>query len=317
MITDSTRSVQIEVMKPGIFAIPEYVNHVAIFKRDFFQSDTCVFETARGLEIIRDSTIIYSDLSNSCVDVLSDLLEKQGYFQRVINYRDSMNSIFDEEQYSTHPNDYFDRTKADACIFLDYFQFKNSFLNFKKDYFYTQAGLSWLVVFKNDTSAYIYNQVDTLTFDETNNPAYRLKNPDSQQILYSAAQYLGKIFGTKLIPSWIPVERLYYKSKNRNMLIAEKLALNNDWLQAAEIWNRETKNTNPKIAAKASYNMALACEMEGHMDVGINWLVESYSDLTKNNIEHKANCQRYINILAIRKKDIERLDLQVRIQEKK
>jgi len=58
--------------------------------------------------------------------------------------------------------------------------------------------------------------------------------------------------------------------------------------------------------------MALAAEMEGKHDVAIDWLVRSYMVLPKNNDEHKVNCQRYINVLALRKKDIERLDKQVR-----
>lgn len=58
--------------------------------------------------------------------------------------------------------------------------------------------------------------------------------------------------------------------------------------------------------------MAVAAEMEGKHDVSIDWLVKSYSALPVNNSEHKANCQRYINVLAIRKKEIERLGKQIR-----
>jgi len=96
------------------------------------------------------------------------------------------------------------------------------------------------------------------------------------------------------------------------MLLAEKYALQNDWLKAAEIWNRLTNNKNQKIAAKASYNMALACEMEGKHDVAIDWLVKSFSILKENSDVHKKNCQRYIAVLTLRKKELERLAKQVR-----
>jgi len=98
------------------------------------------------------------------------------------------------------------------------------------------------------------------------------------------------------------------------MLLAEKYAFQNDWLKAAELWKRLTTNKNQKIAAKASYNMALACEMEGKHDVAIDWLVKSFSILKENSDSdvHKQNCQRYIAVLTLRKKELERLAKQVR-----
>lgn len=96
------------------------------------------------------------------------------------------------------------------------------------------------------------------------------------------------------------------------MLLAEKYALNNEWLKAAEIWNKQSKNKNPRMAAKACYNMALVCEMEGKLDNAIDWLVQSHSMLKVNNEEHKEICKRYITVLALRKKEIERLAHQVR-----
>ncbi len=82
------------------------------------------------------------------------------------------------------------------------------------------------------------------------------------------------------MPSWIPVERKYYNSGNPRMIAAEKYALANDWLKAAEVWNKESKNANQKIAAKACYNLALACEMEGKYDLAIDWLIKSYGILS-------------------------------------
>jgi hypothetical protein len=58
--------------------------------------------------------------------------------------------------------------------------------------------------------------------------------------------------------------------------------------------------------------MALACEMEGEMDEAIDWLNKSSPVLSENNAEHKANCKRYIDILVMRKKEMERLGKQVR-----
>ena len=95
------------------------------------------------------------------------------------------------------------------------------------------------------------------------------------------------------------------------MLKAEKLALKNNWREAAEIWNTMAKSKNAHIAAKAKFNMALACEMEGHPDLAIEWITKSYIEFNENDKQHKANCQRYINVLALRKKEIAKLEKQV------
>jgi len=170
----------------------------------------------------------------------------------------------------------------------------------------------WTVVFKNDSLAYTYTQVDTLFYDQMQLLPFKgSEDKILSQLVNNSSIYLGNSFAAKMIPNWIQTERVYYKSKNTEMLKAEKYAISQDWLKAAEIWNKQTKNKNDKIAAKACYNMALACEMEGKPDVAIAWLVQSYSSLKKNNDEHKTNCQRYVNVLALRKLEIERLAEQV------
>ncbi|HZL11418.1 MAG TPA: DUF6340 family protein [Prolixibacteraceae bacterium] len=312
LITDSARTIQLEIMKPGLIIIPEDLNTVAILNRDIYQSDTSDFIYQYNFRLVADTTINDHELSTTCVDALSGFLEKEAYFRKVINYRDSLNHWWTNDQTIISPSDLFEKTKSDICIFLDFFSLNNTTI------FYpllrTEAYLRWTIAFKTDTFAYIYNQIDTLVYEPEDLPVSfnsRLKY-EIKPILNNTSEYLGRYFGTKIIPSWLPVERIYYNSSNHNMLNAEKFALHNDWLKAAEIWNKETKNKNLHIAVKASYNMALACEMEGNYDAGIDWLVKSYSVMSKNNVEHRANCQRYLNILALRKREIEKLDQQVR-----
>ena len=165
-----------------------------------------------------------------------------------------------------------------------------------------------------DSMSYYYNQNDTLIYDDDKTDLFYQRNNLIRigNVAINSGEYLGKAFGAKVIPTWIQVERMYYASNNLEMLKAEKFAKNNEWIKAAEIWRIMTKNKNTMIAAKASYNMALVCEMEGHLDAAIDWLVQSYSTLKENNKEHKENCQRYINLLAMRKKEIEKLAKQVR-----
>lgn len=316
MITDSVRTMQIEIMKPGIFGIPKDLT-VALINRDLFQSDTCMFTYVDGFNEMRDTTIKYRILSDTCVNALARYLEKEGYFRKVINYGKSLNSLFKDSIYIGSRSELFERTQSDVCIFLDFLHFNTAYFNLSATPLHIDASLLWTIAIRNDSLQYGYKQLDTLYFDETQVIPNLFNDSPPQMNLYNSCQYLGRFFGTKAIPSWLQVDRLYYKSNNLDMLLAEKFALENDWLKAAEIWNKETKNKSPRIAAKACYNMALACEMEARLDAGIDWLVKSYSILPQNNLEHRNNCLRYVNILVTRKKEIERLGKQLSQEIKK
>lgn len=315
MISNSVGTTQIEIMKPGIIDIPENHQNVAIFNRDIFQSDTCIFKYYKRTKQVIDPNITYCDLSKTCTNAFANSLKEKDYFQRITNYSDSLKDFLTEPEVLTHPHELFEKTNSDICIFLDYFHFRHTNLGDFSKTLHAQAALIWTITFKDDTIGFIYNQMDTVVFDEDyflNNHSVNINNV--KKLMKISAEYLGNSFGTKLFPCWIPVERMYYKSYNRNMLQAEKFALDNDWLKAAELWNKETKNKNPKIAAKALFNMALACEMAGNNEIATDWLIKSYARLNKNSDDHKFNCKRYINVLAARIEEIKQLDNQVKRQ---
>jgi hypothetical protein len=251
-------------------------------------------------------------LSNNCVDAFSNYLIEQGYFQEVMNYCDSLNYLLNDTISLNNRIKMLDSEKSDINIYLDFLHFNTSFIPSDQTPFFSRVDLLWTIKCKNDTMSYGYHQTDTLCFDQNQLNAFSYSNYIPKQLLNNSCEYLGEFFGKKIIPTWYQVDRLYYKSHNTDMLKAEKHAQQNDWLKAAEIWNRETKNKNQRIAAKAMYNLALACEMEGKPDLAIAWLIKSYSGLKKKEEEHKANCQRYINVLALRKLEIKKLGTQIR-----
>lgn len=309
LMIDSTRTMNIEIMKPGIFTMPENIRSVAIINRDINESDSVLFVRFNETKLVSDVLIKHSSLSNKCVDALSDFLKEEKYFNEVRNLRDSSVFIFSPETNTVNQEDFFKKIKADLCIILNHCEY---FVSDYSNMVENKAALSWTLAMKDDSLSYWYDQKDTLNFEDFD---YQLSaHKRVVDVLNNSSSYLGRSFGAKIIPTWLNVERIYYKSNNPEMIKAEKLALNNEWLKAADIWNKLSKNKNAKIAAKASFNMALACEMEGKVGVAIDWLVRSYSGLTFSEKEHQANCQHYINVLALRRKEIDKLEKQVRMQ---
>jgi len=312
-ITDCTRSISIEIMKPVASAIPENVEIVAIFNRAILDNDSpTLYNFGRG-NLPCDTTLYEYELSNYCLVGLTSFFEQEAYFQKVINYNvnDSVINNPEGSYKSYKSSDLFDISGADALIFIDFFQFENEISAFYDATYRTRAALSWSIVFKDDTPSNIYNQIDTLFFTKSQFAEIQNNIQTKKEIYQDAARYLGKRFGTKIIPSWIFDERTYYQSFQPEMKKAEKYAKNYEWLNAGAIWNKQSNNKNQKIAAKACYNMALACEMEGKYDLAIGWLIDSNNILTKNNFEHRANCHRYMRFLTLRKYEVERLEKQI------
>ena len=313
LVTESSKTLRVEIMKPGIITLPNNIDTIALVNRSSYFKDSIPFKYFNGKVIIADTTIKFKAISDTCVSALAGFLKDEGYFKEVINYRDNpVNKWFFSNGNINNPAEIFQKTKSDICIFLDFLNFNVAAFYGLEDVTTNLVALSWKIAIKNDSLIYQYNQVDTLIYDPVDSPVIMSGQKRLQILVNNSSQYLGKFFGTKIIPNWVQVDRLYYKSNNPNMILAEKYALENDWLKAAEIWNVQTKNKNPKIAAKASFNMALASEMEGKPDIGIDWLVRSHEFMFQNNEEHRANCQRYITVLALRKKEIEKLQQQLR-----
>ena len=322
--TFDTRTTQIEIMKPGIFNFPENIKTVALINsvpysqlnqpfhyiRHFvYSTDIFTYQESYGPQI--DTTIQYRALSNTCMDALAWTLKKDGYFSNVINYHDSLSYVSQSNKDLFNPDRLFQKTKSDLCIILDQFSFNVEKL--KDNGIVTNcASLSWTIAYQNDTSAYTYKQIDTLTFTAKDFPSELSDNMKIKMIANNSSTFFGQSLCSKIIPAWMPVDRMYYTSHNRDMHQAEKYVISNEWPKAAVIWSKQTESKNQMIVAKATYNMALACEMEGKPDEAINWLLRSYSILKKSNKDHKESCQQYINILTLRKKEIEKLNLQVR-----
>lgn len=330
--TYNMSSIQVELLKPALFAMPDNIDTIAIFKRDYYHSDTTRFSyfDVDKNKVISDKNIHYCDLSNKCTSALAEYLDGEGYFSKVVNYSDSMNHIFSKADSLISYPELHKKLGADIFVFLDYFQLEDEQTNSVGGYFKPQivdqfpefktsskiasvkANLLWTITFKGDTAFYLIRQPDDLHYGNSVTPELFGNDQNHILLLHNISMYLGKDFASKIIPSWLQVGRTYYRSNNADMLQAEKYCLNGEWLKAAEIYNRETKNKNRNIAAKSKYNMALICEMEGKIDAAIDWLVLSYSAYKNPSAEHKFNCQQYINLLALRKKELERLDMQVR-----
>lgn len=335
--TYNMHSLQLEMMKPGLLAL-DSMGTIAIFNRDsnYRDCDTFFYVNIAKKKIIRDSLIKYKDLQKTCTDALTEYLINSGYFKRVINHGDSLNNPYFAEDISSRQKkeNIMDRMDYDAFIFLDYFELKNDLLansyhfddeviaNYPEfenstmmETVYTL--LYWSVSYPGDSSKHEYKRPDNLFYGDSVHPYFFGSEEKHREMISNAAQSLGESFAAELVPHWEKMERMYYLSHNPRMLLAEKYLLSENYLKAAEIYRPLTNNKNPHIAAKASYNMALICEMEGNLDAALDWLNQSTNVFQTKAYVHKMHCKNYNTILDKRKEDMATLEKQVKNNESK
>lgn len=131
--------------------------------------------------------------------------------------------------------------------------------------------------------------------------------PNKRDCIKQAGGKAGTAYGYRISPQWIYVSRHFYTKGNDNMKFAGKKARKiNDWKGAMEVWKKEALNSNPKIAWKANYNMAVACEREGNLDLALEWAKKAYEK------GQKSAAAQYVNIINSRIVEKKRLDEQMK-----
>lgn len=224
-----------------------------------------------------------------------------------------------------------DSTKADLLFSLDYYasvdgvfspNFKNEdsdSLKIEQAYIPKRFFATEIVNVLSQWNYYdlkklelIYSQrkLDTIKWDSPAENIFQAiqKLPPRIDAVLNAADIAATKNVEFLVPHWIEVTRMYYKSGQVDLQKTEQLIKENRWLEAAEIWKKNTTNKNKSVAAKSMYNMALACEINGDFDAAIDWAVKSFHVFGSKNEIHAQNCQDYIRILGQRKVDIKKIE---------
>jgi hypothetical protein len=110
-----------------------------------------------------------------------------------------------------------------------------------------------------------------------------------------AATNAGHQYAERILPYSLRVQRDYYVKATENFKTAKRKAQTGNWDGAASLWQKETSNTDPKVAGRACYNMAIISEINGNLDEAINWARKAYEQY---NIRLGL---QYVNILERRK----------------
>jgi hypothetical protein len=106
--------------------------------------------------------------------------------------------------------------------------------------------------------------------------------PSKRNCINDAGRFAGEMFAVRISPNWVWVPRYYYVKGNDEFKNAKQYVKLNDWKGAAKIWSKYTTSLDPKIAGRACHNMALASEMDGNLQVALEWATKAYKNYRIN-----------------------------------
>lgn len=115
-----------------------------------------------------------------------------------------------------------------------------------------------------------------------------------------------------LVPHWGEVSRLFYDSGSVEMRDAAVCVRENDWAEAKRLWQQlYDSRKKGRLKAKAAFNMALACEMEGSLDEASGWLDKAKGCVSPGSEEERV-ADYYQKVLEGKRKDLPKLDMQMK-----
>jgi len=125
-----------------------------------------------------------------------------------------------------------------------------------------------------------YRMVETINFNREGRTKEEAVSrlPNQESMTQEVGRVTGDLYATRISPAWFWVNREYFGKikKAPGVKMARNSARVNDWEGAARIWKQYTSNPDAKIAKKAMFNMAVACEVLGDLPAAIDWTEKSY-----------------------------------------
>jgi hypothetical protein len=105
----------------------------------------------------------------------------------------------------------------------------------------------------------------------------------------------GNKIGKSLAPCWSDQqERILMKGMSTELKLSVRKAAKGQWEEAAVIWNELSESKLNRLAAKASYNMAVAWEQADDLNQALYWLNHADS------LHHKKTFDKYESLLLNR-----------------
>lgn len=302
------KEIETETLQPSEFAFPKHFNRIA-FLFSFPENE---------FELIEKE-----DYKNEIIDEikygLAEITDNSPRFlpENILLFNLSELNLAGKDTLKPYKLTYVaDSLKVDGLIFLQKFSLDS---RLKKEYNY-DYNKGYYLSFKITSNATwkIFNRqrkefIDSFAYNEkyiweslasTKSEAIR-KLPDYDESFREAAYWTGYDYGKRIFPTWEMNKRVYYARGNKVMREAQEKIEKNNWKEAIRLWKRNLTHTDKELVSRSAYNIAVAMEMMGNIDLAMKWAKKAHE------INNKKRAIEYYEHLKQRKEKLSKLKNQL------
>lgn len=323
-----TASQQMQILKPATITMPSSVKQLGIINRSLPAEGQGLKNFLEGF-VTGESIGADREGSMQCVRGLASGLNNGPRFTAVViegvDYRGTGTAQWPEFLDWNNVDELCNRFRVDAIIALETFDSDISLDKRSADVervidkqkvvvkeYYADLRMrvrsGWTVYSPGDRQIVDRNGFsDEMRWNGSGDSPQQALNklPAKRKAINESGFYSGNQYAYRISPSWFTENRVYFKSGNDDFKAAHKLVKKGRWQEAVPIWNKLSASRDTETAGRGCYNMALASEMEGKLDLAYEWASRAWQQ------HHLKKSRYYINILSNRINQQKQLDLQM------
>lgn len=303
---DSISYIPIETLNPGKVVLPDLSPRIALIhvENDFDKDkviDTALSELIMNELYVGVTDLVYiSSVDTGDVVFYKHPFKRSELFQQGSIDWDKMNEIAGKYylDYIAIIDTITIRMSSDMDIFYDYdIPVYYNMREFK-------VNTEWLLVDPAKEKVlddFFYK--DSFYWEKQGFNSREVKNglPSVVQSVKETGYWMGYDYAKRIFPTWSGSYRSFYSTGKSDFKKAADLFINNKIKEAVVLWKKYVNSPEKELAARARYNIAVASELKGNLDLALFWANKSYEVLDKDRTE------RYIRILKRRVADNKKL----------
>ncbi|NOZ47820.1 MAG: hypothetical protein GXO79_13720 [Chlorobi bacterium] len=252
-----TKSVEIQVIKPATIDILKQYNKFGLLylQKRAVKKPLLVTQS--------EKEIIHEDAKKSCLNGLYEYFTDSGKTDSVKVFNVS-NNYFKGDSLEVNWEKarlYCTQNNLDALIYISRLKITNAIYSnsttTNNNYGNVEIKTTWTVLLP---------EVDSIIKKDITYHKIGHYSESIDKYIQDIAENLGEKFGKQIVPGWSKTNRKYFASGNAEFRKAAELVNDDNWEDAAKIWNNSLSDDNKIIVGKAYFNLALYYELQGNLD---------------------------------------------------
>lgn len=272
-----------EVLHPAEIALPDAIDHVVLVNNALVQSADFGHQNKVN-DVKTKMSVDLSSATRYCLFGALQGLTEHEFVSSVAMVPESMNhssSFYRRTPLTQSAIDSLLRINdADALLVLNQliiYDMQEVYLTDEELYYanlQAYASAHWSVHYRGRTSLVQMVVADTLlwqSWEPTIDAAWELM-PNRQDALLALASYAGERLAQRIQPSWRPVDRYFYESKDALIVAGNEALAHRRWQQAIDLWQQAYSEAGKKqhiTRAYAAANIAVLKEIDGDFSAAI------------------------------------------------